>query len=602
MSGQRRAGGARGWATGGEGRENAPEPTTGDAGAPPEHHDGAAQPAPRHYSAAPRTESAPAAAGPLPPAASPVPPSSRTSRSSQLSRRQFVVRAAGALAPVALAPIALVGLARKAPRRLAGGFVNESAAMGHRLRDRAPFAAPTHAERVPVVIVGGGVAGLSAAWQLDRRGFRDFVLLEMEPQAGGNARWGENEVSAYPWAAHYVPVPGKGATLVRELFAELGLLDGAEWDERSLCFSPKERVFIHGRWEEGLETALAFGRQDRDELRRLAERVEELRLTGEFTIPMAAGAPRSSPLDGLSMAAWLRQEGFASGAVRWLADYACRDDYGARADDASAWAGVHYFAAREAEEAGPLTWPEGNGRIVRRLLAKLGGYLKTGATVVRVERRGSRVRVLASQARETGDSTVTEYLADAVVFAAPTFLAPYVVEGAAAPRLVYSPWLTANLTLERWPAERGAPPAWDNVIYDSPGLGYVVATHQSLRTHQERTVWTYYRALADGSPADNRRRLLASTWGDWVEVIFADLARAHPDVRDCVSRVDVMRMGHAMVRPTPGFLGAVGSLHGATALGGRLFYANSDLSGLSLFEEAQYRGVIAADRALRLVG
>jgi hypothetical protein len=33
-----------------------------------------------------------------------------------------------------------------------------------------------------------------------------------------------------------------------------------------------------------------------------------------------------------------------------------------------------------------------------------------------------------------------------------------------------------------------------------------------------------------------------------------------------------------------------------------LFLANSDLSGLSLFEEAQYRGVTAARRAMRHIG
>ena len=55
------------------------------------------------------------------------------------------------------------------------------------------------------------MAGLSAAWRLQRRGFSDFVLLEMEPSAGGNSRWGENEITAYPWAAHYVPVPERGS-------------------------------------------------------------------------------------------------------------------------------------------------------------------------------------------------------------------------------------------------------------------------------------------------------------------------------------------------------------------------------------------------------
>ena len=34
----------------------------------------------------------------------------------------------------------------------------------------------------------------------------------------------------------------------------------------------------------------------------------------------------------------------------------------------------------------------------------------------------------------------------------------------------------------------------------------------------------------------------------------------------------------------------------------RLFFAHSDLSGLPLFEEAQYRGVAAADAALEVLG
>ncbi len=96
------------------------------------------------------------------------------------------------------------------------------------------------------------MAGLSAAWRLDKSGFHEFALLEMAPQAGGNARWGENEVSAYPWAAHYVPIPNKKSALVRELFEELGLLQDGKLAERHLCFSPQERLFLHGSWQENL--------------------------------------------------------------------------------------------------------------------------------------------------------------------------------------------------------------------------------------------------------------------------------------------------------------------------------------------------------------
>lgn len=494
-----------------------------------------------------------------------------------ITRRQFVSASA-----------ALVGLARKTDAPIRGGFVDGSYALAHRLRDRAAFPPPTRTVRTTLVVVGGGVAGLAAAWRLDKRGFRDFVVLELEQRVGGNARWGESDVTPYPWAAHYVPVPGARATLVRELFRELGVLraDGT-WDERSLCFDPQERLFRHGEWQEGLEPTLGVAAADRAEFRRFAARMAEFRASGRFTIPMARGAAPST-LDAVSMDTWLEGEGFRSPALRWYVEYACRDDYGALLGDTSAWAGIHYFASREPEERGPLTWAEGNGWIVRRLLERLARYVVTNCFVHRIEPAGTRWRVLSSRAA---------YLADAVIFAAPTFLAPYLVAGFPDPGFVYSPWLTANLTLERWPRERGLPPAWDNVIYNSPALGYVVATHQSLRTAVDRTVWTYYWALAAGPPAENRRLLLARGWDFWKEAILSDLGRAHPDIRRCVSRIDVLRLGHAMVRPTVGFVSARERLR-ARPVPARLFFAHSDLSGLSLFEEAQYRGVAAADRAL----
>ncbi|MGH9662625.1 MAG: FAD-dependent oxidoreductase [Bryobacteraceae bacterium] len=482
---------------------------------------------------------------------------------------------------------ALVGLTQKSDRTVAGGFVNESHVLGHRLRDRASRPAPSRRERVPWVIVGGGVAGLAAAWRLEKRGFDGFVVLEMEREPGGNSRWGENEISAYPWAAHYVPVPQRGATLLRELFDEIGLLPGGEPDERHLCHSPQERLFLHGRWQEGLEPSVGATRRDHEQFDRFGILIEEQRATGQFTIPLATGA-QPSPLDRESMAAWMARHGLDSPYLRWYIDYACRDDYGALATDTSAWAGVHYFASREGTETAPFTWPEGNGWIVKKLLARLGRFVRASSPVWRIARDGLRYRVVTEN---------VEYTADAVIFAAPTFLAPYLVENAAPPGFVYSPWLTANLTLDRLPRERNLEPAWDNVIYDSPSLGYVVATHQNLVVHQPRSVWTYYLALAHSTPAEARRALLDRDWRHWKDAILNDLARAHPDIRACVSRVDVMRMGHAMSRPVPGFLSRP-----APRAPERFWFANSDLSGISIFEEAQYRGVRAADAALRALG
>ena len=435
---------------------------------------------------------------------------------------------------------------------------------------------------------------------------RDFVVLELERQAGGNARCGENEVSAYPWAAHYVPVPDERATLVRELFEELGVLRNGVWEERYLCFTPQERLFLHGEWHAGIEPRFALDRRGREDFRRFEDLMQGYRASGRFTIPMQLGVRRDDPLDQLSMAAWLRDHGFTSPALYWYVDYACRDDYGALARDTSAWAGVHYFASRAHDEQGPLTWPEGNGWIAKRLAAKLAEHIRTRSPVVRIEHaRPARIGVRRGNWRVVTPDT--DYLTDMVIFAAPRFIAPYIVAELESTRssFTYSPWLTANLTLERWPNERasaGAPPAWDNVIYDSPALGYVVATHQSLTSipsRPERTVWTFYWSFADMLPLDARRMLAARDWSYWRDRILADLERVHPDIRECVSRIDVMRHGHAMIRPTVGFLTSAERTTRVSLPG--FAFANSDESGLSLFEEAQYRGVTAARAALRLL-
>ena len=123
-----------------------------------------------------------------------------------------------------------------------------------------------------------------------------------------------------------------------------------------------------------------------------------------------------------------------------------------------------------------------------------------------------------------------------------------------------------------------------------------------MRSRIDRTVWTYYWALAEGPPAHNRALLLEKDWGYWKEAILRDLARAHPDIRECVSRIDILRLGHAMIRPVPGFISSEERRRFAGHTARNLFFANSDLSGLSLFEEAQHRGVKAADRALRVIG
>jgi hypothetical protein len=56
-----------------------------------------------------------------------------------------------------------------------------------------------------------------------------------------------------------------------------------------------------------------------------------------------------------------------------------------------------------------------------------------------------------------------------------------------------------------------------------------------------------------------------------------------------------------MIRPTPGFLWGPARA-AALAPQGALLCANSDLSGIPVFEEAFYRGVVAGEEVLRRAG
>src|SRR4029434_9760636 len=88
---------------------------------------------------------------------------------------------------------------------------------------------------------------------------------------------------------HYVPIPGPEAVGLRAFFSDIGVLDGDHWNERAVCFAPQERLFIHGRWQEGLEPQVGPTARDRDQFKRFDDRISAFRESGAFTIPSSRG-------------------------------------------------------------------------------------------------------------------------------------------------------------------------------------------------------------------------------------------------------------------------------------------------------------------------
>ena len=318
-------------------------------------------------------------------------------------------------------------------------------------------------------------------------------------------------------------------------------------------------------------------------------------------------------LDRLSMDEWMRGHGWTSARLRWLVDYGCRDDYGLTIEQTSAWAGLFYFASRVSqagdEAQSLITWPEGNGRLVAHLYGAAQSKVRLGVAVAEIIPTGEDGRAGVDVVALAGDGRrALGFHAQQVVFAAPQFLSRHLIRPfreSAPPHVAefeYGAWMVANLFLRDRPRQSYSsfPLAWDNVLYESPSLGYVVATHQR-GFDRGPTVFTYYYPLTDADPRAARTRLLATDWRGWADVALTDLARAHTDIRALVTRLDVMRWGHAMIRPRPGFIW--GDARRAAARPYRaIHFAHSDLSGIALFEEAFDHGIRAAEEVLAANG
>ncbi|WP_428384611.1 NAD(P)-binding protein [Nevskia ramosa] len=561
------------------------------------------------------------------------------------TRRRFLRTAGSGLASLGLAGCAPESEAHSAellealrqrlgltPAAATGGYVGQAFERGHRLRTGNKDLKPDETRSIGIAIIGSGIAGLAAAGALRRGGIDDYRIFELEDEAGGNSRGGQVAGFDCPWGAHYLPLPGPAAEDVAELLTELKLrhvVDGQpRYDERQLCHAPEERLFLPGKgqgrgqgrdlgiWQDGLLPILDQSAATLAQYRRFAALVAAETAPGRYTVPTSASRfdERLAALDAETFSAWLDRHALDALPLRWYLDYCCRDDYGASSRFVSAWAGLHYFISRHGftgpDEPTPaqaaadqvLTWPEGNAWLARRLAEPHREQIVNGALVLGISESAEAVAV---DVLDVQTQRITRWQARQAIVATPLFIAARLIANpsaalqTAATQLPHAPWLVANLHLDGPLRQRhGQPPmSWDNVVYGSDGLGYVNAMNQSTRPHDGPTVLSYYRAFGD-DPGAGRRELLARDWTHWREAIVADLAIAHPDLKDRLREVRIMRYGHAMAIPAPGMRSApwLAALRHAA---GRIHHAHSDLSSYSVFEEAYDQGLYAGRQAVK---
>jgi hypothetical protein len=504
-----------------------------------------------------------------------------------------------------------------------GDLLGANAATGHLLRNPSHLPAPTHQLTTDVLIIGGGVSGLSARRWLHRHGRPDVLLVELDAQLGGNAAAGRNATSAYPWGAHYLPVPDVRNRELLDFLQAAGTLTGYApdglpiYNDYHLCHAPEDRLNIQGHWQEGLVPTLGMLPAEQAQLARFFKLTDELKTAkgsdgrDAFCIPLDHSSTDAHyrQLDQLTFATYLDRAGFTAPALRWYLDYCCRDDYGATAAQVSAWAGLHYFASRKgrahnATAADVLTWPEGNHFLTEQLRRQAPTPIRASTLAYQLRETPAGIEALVYDVITRQTTRVT---ARQALLATPQHVTRHLLADLGAPPtyptypLHHAPWLIANLTVDGLPQGPGRPLSWDNVRYGSPSLGYIHANQQDLAsTATGPRVITLYWPLTDEAPAKARRRAYQTTYAEWLPRVVAELETYHPGVTPYLQRADLWVWGHGMVAPTPGTVWGAGRAAAAQPVRGKLFFAHTDLSGVSIFEEGFYQGIRAAQEMLAI--
>lgn len=503
--------------------------------------------------------------------------------------------------------------------------------LGHLMRDQANWPPPSAQWDCDLAIIGSGAAALTAAWKLAREGRRDFVLFDGPEPYGNNAGAQFGELRC-PTGAHYLALPSRESLHVREVLADIGVLQGnpaaarPSYDENVLLHAPEDRLLRHGVWQEGL---LPVNDADSRRFNTLVKQLSQAR--GDdgrklFAIPLilSSNDTKWRTLDNQTFAQWLDANHYRSKDLRWYLNYCCRDDYGQGIDQVSAWAGLHYFCSRAAEAqhadgSAVLTWPDGLRGLSRALEQRID-FQRTSAlrptatkqprrmagSVLHLQEKADGVELLLGVA-DGRDWRTVRVNAQRVICAMPLYIAARVVADFAAYGFdaarhlpVYAPWLVSNFIFERYPQERsGAPLAWDNVVQGGKGLGYVVSTHQLIRVARpSRTAFTAYHALNHEMPMVVRAGLLTATGHELLQTAAGDLTLAYGDhLWPYLSQVAVTVRGHGMSVPQPGYLSNAG-VQSLRAVDGRVLFAHADLSGYSVVEESMWWGYQAALRCL----
>lgn len=474
---------------------------------------------------------------------------------------------------------------------------------------------PVSKNQKKIVIVGGGISGLSAAYHLKQMNEDDFVLLEMNQQFGGNSASHSNEYSKFPLGAHYLSLPNQDNLALIDFLKKEQLIVGEKkgkyiYNDTYLCHSPNERLFYRGSFQEGLVPEYGLDEATHREIESFFNWMKQLKNASNesgkqlFSIPISNCdyTPHLKDLDTSTFKDFLDQHKYTSKELCWFLDYCCRDDFGAGYDMISAWAGVHYFAGRKAtpfnaESTSVLTWPEGNDALVNRLRKHFPKHCKGDQLVIQIEEFEDHVIVRSFDVEK---QIITEYSCEQCIVATPSYINKHILHSPQWPKnffegIKHQPWFIGIAVVSQLPHVNGLSLSWDNVAFGTKGLGYIYNQHQSLKTYPKGPfVLSVYITLDQAVDEFERRRLFEMSEEKMTEIVIEELKTMHPEIEKDILEISFQKWGHGMVTPYPGALAKHHAFVELSQNAKRTHLAHTDFASYSVFEEGFDAGRIAA--------
>lgn len=452
--------------------------------------------------------------------------------------------------------------------------------------------APDPTERANVVVVGGGISGLCAAYLL-----RDLhpVLLEQGAQLGGNSRgeqWGDLR---YSIGAAYISPPEPGGE-IDLFFRQLGIAG----ELRRSDSSDGGGYVLGGRLHAG------FWRGESDperagDFRRVFDVLKRYYDEEYVDIPPGAGQSEAlRRLDAITFEAWVTQKlGRLHPHVAEAFDLYSWSTYGGTVREISA-AQMLYFLSSDVQDV--AAFPGGNSAISQALVRKLEtglpvGSVRSGSLVVEVAPHPEGVTVTYEDAA----GTLRTILAKKCVVACAKFIAKHIVQGlpaaqlAAMRRLRYRAYIVANVLLRRrLPVE--AYDCWrlTGARSRSPREGFAERPFTDLlfagwaqHDRPSHSGLTLYKALAyDGGRAEVLADGSFAAQKAKFEASIPEIVQMWGATESDVAGVRVTRWGHALPLAERGLISDGIAARACAPVDGRIFFAQQDNWCSPAFEPA----------------